>query len=156
MDFKLILGLWGIVFLMGCATTSQPSEVNRLQIKLAQLERQLDEKDQEISDLKNDMQDLSAQVENRELPAQAVDFNEADAAASRAASPGDNTIIRVSATPQEVQRALKKAGYYTGAIDGKIGSGTQKAISSFQKDNNLKSDGIIGRQTWGALKIYLE
>ncbi|MBI4711007.1 MAG: peptidoglycan-binding protein [Candidatus Omnitrophica bacterium] len=55
-----------------------------------------------------------------------------------------------------IQRALKKAGYYNGAIDGKVGPGTRDAIASFQKDNGLTADGVCGRGTWAKLKSYLE
>ena len=55
-----------------------------------------------------------------------------------------------------IQKALKKAGYYNGAIDGKVGPGTRDAIASFQKDNGLTADGVCGRGTWAKLKSYLE
>ena len=55
-----------------------------------------------------------------------------------------------------IQKALKKAGYYNGAIDGKVGPGTRDAISAFQKDNGLTADGVCGRGTWAKLKSYLE
>jgi len=53
-----------------------------------------------------------------------------------------------------IQKALKNAGYYDGAIDGKIGSGTTEAIRRFQSENGLKADGICGRKTWAKLKMY--
>ncbi|MDO8661865.1 MAG: peptidoglycan-binding domain-containing protein [Candidatus Omnitrophota bacterium] len=55
----------------------------------------------------------------------------------------------------EIQRALKNAGFYTGAIDGKIGAKTKKAIAAFQKANGLTGDGKVGPKTWGALSKYL-
>lgn len=58
-------------------------------------------------------------------------------------------------TTQEIQTALKNAGYYTGAIDGKKGPMTKKAIENFQKANNLKADGKVGPKTWDALSKYL-
>jgi len=51
----------------------------------------------------------------------------------------------------EVQTALKNAGLYTGAVDGKAGPLTKKAIEEFQKAHNLKVDGKVGPQTWGLL-----
>lgn len=53
-----------------------------------------------------------------------------------------------------IQRALKNAGYYQGAIDGKIGSGTKKALKDFQRDQGLTADGVCGRQTWTRLKSF--
>ncbi len=56
---------------------------------------------------------------------------------------------------QKIQTALKKAGYYKGAIDGKIGPKTKRAIKSFQKHHKLKPDGVVGSKTWTILKPYL-
>lgn len=56
---------------------------------------------------------------------------------------------------KQIQVALKKAGLYLGPIDGKIGPKTRQAIKAFQKKNNLKPDGIVGKATWEKLKQYL-
>lgn len=56
---------------------------------------------------------------------------------------------------QKIQTALKNAGLYTGAIDGKIGPGSRKAIEAFQQQNGLKVDGKVGPKTWAALEPYL-
>ena len=53
-----------------------------------------------------------------------------------------------------IQTALKNAGYYQGAIDGKIGPQSRKAIEAFQRDNGLTVDGVVGRKTWSKLKVY--
>lgn len=58
-------------------------------------------------------------------------------------------------TPQQIQTALKNAGYYEGAIDGEIGSKSKKAILDFQKDNGLETDGKVGPKTWSKLKEHL-
>ena len=52
---------------------------------------------------------------------------------------------------KEVQRRLKNWGYYSGAVDGIFGSGTRKALISFQKKNGLTADGIVGKATYAAL-----
>ena len=59
-------------------------------------------------------------------------------------------------TNEEIQTALKNAGYYMGAIDGKVGPQTKKAITDFQAANNLKVDGKVGPQTWGILSRHLD
>jgi len=56
---------------------------------------------------------------------------------------------------QQIQTALTNAGLYTGAIDGKIGPKTKRAIETFQTNNSLKVDGKVGPQTWAALEQYL-
>jgi len=53
-----------------------------------------------------------------------------------------------------IQKALKNAGYYQGAIDGKVGSKTKQAIRDFQRDQGLQADGVCGRQTWARLKSF--
>lgn len=55
----------------------------------------------------------------------------------------------------EIQTALKNAGFYTGVIDGKIGPVSKKAIIEFQKANNLVADGKVGPKTWSVLSSHL-
>ena len=54
---------------------------------------------------------------------------------------------------KEIQKRLKKWGYYTGAVDGVFGANTKKAVIAFQKKNGLKADGIVGPATFRALGI---
>lgn len=56
---------------------------------------------------------------------------------------------------KQIQRALKKADFYKGEIDGKIGPKTKEAIIKFQKAHSLKADGIVGQRTSAELKKYL-
>lgn len=58
-------------------------------------------------------------------------------------------------TNEEIQTALKNAGFYAGKIDGKVGPGTKKAIEEFQKANGLKADGKVGPKTWAILSRQL-
>lgn len=51
----------------------------------------------------------------------------------------------------EVQRRLKKWGYYSGAVDGIYGENTRKAVINFQKKNGLTADGVVGLNTYAAL-----
>ncbi|MCG2714467.1 MAG: peptidoglycan-binding protein [Candidatus Omnitrophica bacterium] len=55
----------------------------------------------------------------------------------------------------EIQTALKNAGFYTGSVDGKIGPKSKKAIEDFQSANGLKVDGKVGLKTWEAMGKYL-
>ena len=55
----------------------------------------------------------------------------------------------------DIQRALTKAGFDLGSIDGKMGPKTKKAIQAFQKEHNLTVDGIVGAKTWEKLKTYI-
>jgi len=56
---------------------------------------------------------------------------------------------------KQIQTALKKAGFYQGAIDGKIGPKTKEAIIKFQKAKGLKADGIVGESTSTDLNKHL-
>jgi hypothetical protein len=55
---------------------------------------------------------------------------------------------------QDIQAALKKAGFYDGVIDGALGKKTSQAIKDFQKAHNLASDGKVGVKTWQLLSRY--
>ena len=51
----------------------------------------------------------------------------------------------------EIQRALKKLGYYHGGTDGKFGSGLKQSVIKFQKSNKIYSNGIVSKQTYEAI-----
>ena len=155
---RCIIGVALIVFLTGCATAKSPSTVSQLQIRVAQLENQLDERDQDVQELKYAVETLVTSVDRLASSSASVRTSSGAARTSTSGTSesGSQEILRVPVTPQQVQTALKSAGYYDGAIDGKLGSGSQKAIKDFQKDHNLGSDGIVGKKTWDALKSYAE
>ena len=50
----------------------------------------------------------------------------------------------------ELQKLLNQNGY-TLDTDGIFGSKTQAAVKDYQQKNNLSVDGIVGKNTWGAL-----
>lgn len=57
------------------------------------------------------------------------------------------------ATVSEIQTRLRAWGYYSGAVDGVYGSGTEKAVRHFQRSNGLSVDGQCGAQTLAALGL---
>ncbi|SMB92047.1 gamma-D-glutamyl-{L}-meso-diaminopimelate peptidase I Metallo peptidase. MEROPS family M14C [Desulfonispora thiosulfatigenes DSM 11270] len=57
---------------------------------------------------------------------------------------------------KEIQSLLVQIGYNPGPIDGYYGTKTFKAVRSFQKDNNLTPDGIIGPNTYTVLEKFLK
>jgi len=53
---------------------------------------------------------------------------------------------------EQLQSALQQAGYYQDKkVDGDFGSGTRRAVEAFQRDHDLKDDGVVGKGTWAAL-----
>jgi eukaryotic-like serine/threonine-protein kinase len=54
----------------------------------------------------------------------------------------------------QVQCMLTKRGYDLGGagVDGEFGSGTESAVRAFQSDKGLGADGVVDRETWGALR----
>lgn len=48
-----------------------------------------------------------------------------------------------SSVAVDVQRRLRREGYYRGPIDGDVGPGTRGAIAAFQRDNGLTPNGRI-------------
>jgi predicted RNase H-like nuclease (RuvC/YqgF family) len=134
--FKSLFILVLALSLVGCATTRKDketasTETQDLQMRINELERQLQQKDEEISSLEEDLEKVKSSSLKEEID-----------------------ISKVSTT--QIQTALKNAGFYTGTVDGKLGPKTKEAISEFQKANNLKVDGKVGRQTWSKLKSFLE
>ncbi len=63
----------------------------------------------------------------------------------------DTTNISVS----DIQRALKRAGFDPGPVDGKMGKLTRRAIQEFQKKNGLIPDGVVGPNTLRKLMPYI-
>ena len=73
---------------------------------------------------------------------------------------GDTTVsypmLKQGSTGEYVKKAqqfLIANGYSCGAsgADGDFGEGTKRGVMSFQADNGLDTDGIVGAKTWAAL-----
>lgn len=66
------------------------------------------------------------------------------------AAPTAEPVIRSGAMGESVrklQTRLKELGYYTDTVDGQFGPGTRTAVTSFQQQNGLTADGIVGPET---------
>ncbi len=55
-----------------------------------------------------------------------------------------------------LQLTLKNLNLYSGEIDGIFGTNTLTAVKTFQTNNKLVDDGIVGDSTWNALLKYME
>lgn len=51
----------------------------------------------------------------------------------------------------DLQTQLAELKYHLGEIDGHFGPMTETSVLSFQSDNDLTTDGVVGRVTWDAL-----
>ena len=144
----------GVIALSGCASRKTGKKVDTIQ---AQVNAMTDE----LVRLDQSLQDTRAAIQTSE--GRGVSSLSDSSYVSAASSDESAFVGGMYRTPSgfeipsvNIQKALKKAGYYNGAIDGKVGPGTRDAIASFQKDNGLTADGVCGRQTWSKLKSYLE
>ncbi len=53
-----------------------------------------------------------------------------------------------------LQEELKRLGFYQYEVDGNFGSGTKTSVVRFQQTVGLEADGIVGNETWLALRTY--
>ena len=57
---------------------------------------------------------------------------------------------------KQLQSRLKEKGYDPGQIDGIFGRKTQRAVKQFQREHDLKADGIAGKKTFAALGLQFD
>jgi murein L,D-transpeptidase YcbB/YkuD len=154
MRWRWLLVLPLVLMLVGCSTVNS-KRINSLETKVGALEAKVDSVEQRQSAIEGQT------GESRE----SVGYIK-----GKVDSRGPSTVVvtglkgnegylyksgKKSLTHEDIQFALKNAGFYNGAIDGKIGKNTKKAIREFQKTNGLKTDGIVGPKTRDLLLQYL-
>ncbi len=140
--FTTIL-LGTLVLTTGCTTKKRHQrDISTLQSQIGSLQSDVARLDQSLKD--SEMAVKAAQEKGSGSTGSA--FNELSG------GPIYRTPSGFELPAAAIQRALKSAGYYDGAIDGKVGSRTKEAIRNFQRDNGLTTDGVCGRQTWARLK----
>ena len=92
----------------------------------------------------------SAAAENLAAPAQAASTATAVTAGTAAVATDETARV------QQIQLALKAAGFDPGSSDGKLGPRTKAAVRDFQQANGLSPDGKVGSRTWAKLEPYLK
>lgn len=173
MPERVFLMLMLLIPLSGCATPQDQTLVTQLQLRVGGLERELNLKDNQIGDLTNKMKALFVEAEQLDVRLKKQETAKTllrekikekrterkkvkEQAKLKLPSKKPAGIILVPVSTKNVQSALRNAGYYEGPLDNKIGAKTKTAIIQFQKDNELKADGIVGKKTWDELKVFLE
>lgn len=139
MPIRLIATALLAIFISGCATTGENVNIQlqQLQSRINYLETELKRKEQEINTLE-DRLERAQETPRVSLPP----YKE------------EGPPVRLSA--RQIQTALKNAGFYKGAVDGKTGVRTKEAIKAFQKSRGLKADGVVGKKTSLELQRYLK
>jgi outer membrane murein-binding lipoprotein Lpp len=147
----MLMLMVGLIAFSGCASRKTGKKVDTIQ---AQVNAMTDE----LVRLDQSLQDTRAALQTQEGGGGVSGGSSAMLSSGEGAMVGGmyRTPSGFEIPSVNIQKALKKAGYYNGAIDGKVGPGTRDAIASFQKDNGLDADGVCGRGTWAKLKSYLE
>jgi peptidoglycan hydrolase-like protein with peptidoglycan-binding domain len=140
MPVKILAVIILTLFLSGCATTKKGNNIETQQLKsrVASLETDLQTREQEITRLGDELE--KAREKRPVLKEEKT--KEVKQVESK----------KLSTT--QIQRALKNAGFYRGAVDGKMGQTTIEAIKAFQRANGLKADGVVGRKTRAILTRY--
>lgn len=151
---RIFLGLVCILGFSGCAATQTRTQTDQLQGRITELEKKLEEKDSEIVDLQYEVKDLSSKMDTGGSSVSASQDSERDSGPITITGSGSD-LIKVNTTVEKVQTALKRADFYNGKVDGKLGPATKSAIIEFQRSKGLTADGVVGRRTWDSLKVYL-
>lgn len=154
---KILAVVFCVFMLAGCAGKKMKQEVNLLKTQVGGLTTELNRVSEEM---RLTQESLKSEEEKRRRLEQEISSVSGGISSKAKSVSTQNGVYRTPSGFEvqvtTLQTALKNAGYYNGAIDGKAGAGTQDAISRFQADQGLKADGICGRKTWAKLKSYAE
>jgi len=159
---NLIFGIFLPFVCIGCSSVAQPNTVSTLQIKMAHMEKRVQKNEEDIDRLKLEMDSVSqhpttSKYQNNSYGIDSVVSEEKlyEPSVIKGDSEIDR-IVRVDIDIRTLQKALANSGFYSGSIDGNLGAKTKSAIYEFQKEHDLKADGVVGKQTWFELKNYLQ
>ena len=139
--FSVLLMVLGLLITSntGCARKKNVNKVTALEAQMGVITDELVRLDQQIQEIRGSIQ-----------------AQPAGASASGASGAGIyRTPSGFELPSANIQKALQSAGYYQGAIDGKVGPSTRDAVKAFQRDHDLEADGVVGRRTWDKMKPYL-
>lgn len=147
-----------IIGLSGCATIKKETkedQLNQFQTQICELQNQVKQKDEQINYLQNrvaEQEQLTSLINQR---MRRESFKSKKKKRQEKISYEKDNKKNCEKTPENIQLALKNAGFYKGPINGKLGQKTRNAICRFQKSKRIKVDGAVGQKTWSCLKKYL-
>jgi len=146
-----------VLLLSGCASSRTNREVRVLQAQVGQITEEIVRLDDALYSTR-----VALQEEQNRYSELKSEMGQSESRI-HALKEEEKVIRGIYRTPSgfelpsiQIQEALKRAGYYRGELDGKIGPQTRQAIEAFQKDQGLEVDGVVGRDTWSKLKVYLQ
>lgn len=147
---RAVMVVVGVGILSGCAGGGSHQDLARLQSQVGLL-------DERVTQLERvGVSDSSASL--HEVPS----IPPATVGSVIEPTKKSSKVSKASATPsikpttREIQQALKNAGFYQGAVDGKMGTQTREAVKEFQRVHGLRDDGVVGKQTWAKLRAYAD
>lgn len=145
----ILLSLFILFFISGCATTTIEQRDAEMQIKplkdrISALEIQIADLTKALERERQEKQELLVILKEQEQKKQK----------KKQSSPKANSKTYYYFMIA-IQTALKNAGFNPGLIDGRMGQRTRFALEEFQKANNLPVDGRLSKQTWELLRNYL-
>ncbi len=138
----VILAVCFSIYMFGCAKKQSSLDESQEPMSMEQLGTLKTQGS--ATELKPQMSEAAVQVSQTVLPAGETKLEPLPPSGS------------FKPTSQQIQTALRNAGFYSGIVDGKMGPMTRKAIEEFQKANGLKVDGKIGPKTWSLLSAHAE
>ena len=146
MAFRLVVLAVLAMAASGCAGPRARQELSRLQSQVGLLEERVGQLERSGAGSVASIPVPEPGFESAQV------ISEPSSGASRHASSGS----AAKPSTRQIQEALKNAGFYQGAVDGKSGPLTKDAVKEFQRVHGLTDDGVVGRQTWAKLKAYAD
>lgn len=143
----LVASIFSVVVISGCSTVPKKrfnEEMSGIKTRVETLETRVEGVEAKQAATEQAMVTTTTKTPEPSWPE--TNFTTKDAKAEVAPAP--------KASTREVQMALKKAGYYSGKVDGVKGRNTKRAIKAFQRDHGLAADGVVGKKTWELLSKY--
>jgi len=138
----------------GCAGLGGRQELARLKSQVGLLEDRVTQLEQSSAGLA--MPGTGALESAAPMPeGSSVAFESAPSKSGTGTLKSATTAAGLKPSTREIQQALKNAGFYQGAIDGKMGPMTRGAVQEFQRVHGLADDGVVGKQTWAKLSLYV-